>query len=157
MTLDGEPVSAYTHGIRYFKTADGTSGAGFSPNQIYEEVWKDNPFGTENTVAVHIRHLREKVEYNPAGAALSEKSSGGVAIKSEINETEKEGVDMKKWKNSPAAKIIAWIILTICAVGCVASARAYAMAMTGEGIYTETEEQVKERMIGEEADMQFLL
>ena len=38
----------------------------FSPNQIYEQVWQDNPYGTENTVAVHIRHLREKVEYNPA-------------------------------------------------------------------------------------------
>ncbi len=55
---------------------------------------------------------------------------------------------MKKWKNSAAAKFVAWIILTICAVGCVASA-AVIMAMTGEGIYTETEEQVKERMIGE--------
>ena len=33
---------------------------------IYQQVWKDNPYGTENTVAVHIRHLREKVEYNPA-------------------------------------------------------------------------------------------
>ena len=45
---------------------------------------------------------------------------------------------MKKWKNSAAAKFVAWIILTICAVGCVASA-AVIMAMTGEGIYTETE------------------
>ena len=35
-------------------------------DQTYEAVWKDNPYGTENTVAVHIRHLREKVEYNPA-------------------------------------------------------------------------------------------
>ena len=41
-------------------------GEVFSPNQIYEQVWQDNPYGTENTVAVHIRHLREKVEYNPA-------------------------------------------------------------------------------------------
>ena len=41
-------------------------GQVFSPNQIYEQVWNDNPFRNENTVAVHIRHLREKVEYNPA-------------------------------------------------------------------------------------------
>ena len=34
--------------------------------KLYEQVWQDNPYGTENTVAVHIRHLREKVEYNPA-------------------------------------------------------------------------------------------
>ena len=30
-------------------------GEVFSPNQIYEQVWQDNPYGTENTVAVHIR------------------------------------------------------------------------------------------------------
>ena len=41
-------------------------GQVYSPNEIYEKVWKDNPYGTENTVAVHIRHLREKIEYNPA-------------------------------------------------------------------------------------------
>ena len=41
-------------------------GQVFSPNEIYEKVWNDNPFRNENTVAVHIRHLREKVEYNPA-------------------------------------------------------------------------------------------
>ena len=34
----------------------------FSSAQIYEQVWNDNPFRNENTVAVHIRHLREKVE-----------------------------------------------------------------------------------------------
>ena len=49
VTLDGEKV-ALTR----------------TPNQIYEQVWNDNPFRNENTVAVHIRHLREKVEYNPA-------------------------------------------------------------------------------------------
>ena len=32
----------------------------------YETVWKEKPFGTDNTVAVHIRHLREKIEINPA-------------------------------------------------------------------------------------------
>ena len=41
-------------------------GEVYSPNQIYAKVWKDEPYGTENTVAVHIRHLREKVEINPA-------------------------------------------------------------------------------------------
>lgn len=37
-----------------------------SPKRIYREVWGDDPFGAENTVAVHIRHLREKLEINPA-------------------------------------------------------------------------------------------
>ena len=41
-------------------------GRVFSPKEIYEAVWKDVSVGTENTVAVHIRHLREKIEYNPA-------------------------------------------------------------------------------------------
>lgn len=66
VSLDGEKDFSDTHGIRYFKTSDGASRRGVFPNQIYEQVWQDNPYGTENTVAVHIRHLREKVEYNPA-------------------------------------------------------------------------------------------
>ena len=33
---------------------------------IYSLVWKEKPFGSDNTVAVHIRHLREKIEINPA-------------------------------------------------------------------------------------------
>lgn len=38
----------------------------FSPREIYQRVWEDEPFGAESTVAVHIRHLREKIEINPA-------------------------------------------------------------------------------------------
>ncbi len=38
----------------------------FSPKEIYSKVWKDEPYGAESTVAVHIRHLREKIEINPA-------------------------------------------------------------------------------------------
>lgn len=41
-------------------------GQVFSPNEIYEKVWKFSPIGTENTVAVHIRHIREKIEITPA-------------------------------------------------------------------------------------------
>ncbi|MBQ9142798.1 MAG: winged helix-turn-helix domain-containing protein, partial [Lachnospiraceae bacterium] len=41
-------------------------GRVFSPKEIYEKVWKDIPLGSEGTVAVHIRHLREKIEINPA-------------------------------------------------------------------------------------------
>ena len=40
-------------------------GEVFSPKEIYRRVWKDAPFGAESTVAVHIRHLREKIEINP--------------------------------------------------------------------------------------------
>lgn len=38
----------------------------FSSRQIYERVWNDAAYGAENTVAVHIRHLREKLEIDPA-------------------------------------------------------------------------------------------
>ena len=41
-------------------------GKVFSPNEIYKAVWKYNPIGAENTVAVHIRHIREKIEIMPA-------------------------------------------------------------------------------------------
>ena len=40
-------------------------GRVFSINQIYEKVWNENSIGVDNTVAVHIRHIREKIEINP--------------------------------------------------------------------------------------------
>ncbi|MBQ3866537.1 MAG: response regulator transcription factor [Clostridia bacterium] len=41
-------------------------GTVLSPKKIYEEVWQESPYGAENTVAVHIRHIREKIEIDPA-------------------------------------------------------------------------------------------
>ncbi len=38
----------------------------FSPEKIYTTIWADSPVGVQNTVAVHIRHLREKIEINPS-------------------------------------------------------------------------------------------
>ena len=66
VTLDGEKVALTRTEYDILKLLMTHPGQVFSPNQIYESVWKDNPYGTENTVAVHIRHLREKVEYDPA-------------------------------------------------------------------------------------------
>lgn len=66
VTLDGEKISLTRTEYDILKLLMEHPGEVYSPNQIYEKVWKDNPYGTENTVAVHIRHLREKVEYNPA-------------------------------------------------------------------------------------------
>lgn len=66
VSLDGEPVALTRTEYDILKLLMENPGKVYSPNQIYELVWKDNPYGTENTVAVHIRHLREKVEYNPA-------------------------------------------------------------------------------------------
>ena len=66
VTLDGDPVALTPTEYDILKLLMEHPGKVFSPNQIYEQVWGDNPYGTENTVAVHIRHLREKVEINPA-------------------------------------------------------------------------------------------
>ena len=41
-------------------------GEVISPKEIYRRVWQDEPFGADSTVAVHIRHLREKIEIDPA-------------------------------------------------------------------------------------------
>ncbi|MBE5881250.1 MAG: response regulator transcription factor [Lachnospiraceae bacterium] len=40
-------------------------GRVFSTQQIYESIWNEDAYGAENTVAVHIRHIREKIEINP--------------------------------------------------------------------------------------------
>ena len=40
-------------------------GKVFSINQIYENIWNEEAIGADNTVAVHIRHIREKIEINP--------------------------------------------------------------------------------------------
>ena len=64
--LDGEKVNLTRTEYDILKLLMEHPGEVFSPNQIYETVWKDSPYGIENTVAVHIRHLREKLEYNPA-------------------------------------------------------------------------------------------
>ena len=66
VTLDGESVPLTRTEYDILKLLMENPGKVYSPNKIYEMVWQDNPYGTENTVAVHIRHLREKLEYNPA-------------------------------------------------------------------------------------------
>ena len=64
--LDGELVALTPTEYDILKLLMKNPGKVYSPSQIYAAVWHDNPYGTENTVAVHIRHLREKLEYNPA-------------------------------------------------------------------------------------------
>lgn len=66
VTLDGEEVSLTPTEYDILKLLMGQPGRVFSPGEIYESVWKDLPYGSEGTVAVHIRHLREKLEINPA-------------------------------------------------------------------------------------------
>lgn len=66
VTLDGEAVSLTPTEYDILKLLMQNPGKVFSPKEIYRRIWNDMPFGSENTVAVHIRHIREKVEINPA-------------------------------------------------------------------------------------------
>lgn len=66
VTLSGEPVSLTPTEYDILKLFMQTPGKVMSPKDIYRQVWNDAPFGAENTVAVHIRHIREKIEVNPA-------------------------------------------------------------------------------------------
>ena len=64
--IDGENVSLTKKEYEILKLLMENPNKVFSPQDIYLKVWNDYPVGTENTVAVHIRHLREKIEINPA-------------------------------------------------------------------------------------------
>ena len=66
VTVDGEPVSLTPLEYSILRLLLSHPGQVFSTSQIYEQVWNDPSLGSENTVAVHIRHLREKLEIDPA-------------------------------------------------------------------------------------------
>lgn len=65
VTLDGEqiPVTPTEYGILKFLTSN--AGKVFSIEQIYEAVWNEPAYSAENTVAVHVRRIREKIEIDP--------------------------------------------------------------------------------------------
>ncbi len=65
VTVDGEEVrlTPVEYGILHFLTAN--AGRVFSIQQIYEAVWQEPAYSAENTVTVHIRRIREKIEINP--------------------------------------------------------------------------------------------
>lgn len=66
VTVDGDLVNLTPLEFQILRLLISHPGQVFSMLQIYEQVWKDEAFGNENTVAVHIRHLREKIEIDPA-------------------------------------------------------------------------------------------
>ena len=66
VTVDDEPVKMTPIEYNILKLLLSHPGQVFSSAQIYEQVWNDPAYGSENTVAVHIRPLREKIEINPA-------------------------------------------------------------------------------------------
>ena len=65
VTVDGEPVSLTPTEYDILKLLLEHPGEVFSPRELYRRVWHEEPLGAENTVAVHIRHLREKLESDP--------------------------------------------------------------------------------------------
>jgi DNA-binding response OmpR family regulator len=66
VTVDGEAVTLTPIEYNILKLFLSHPGQVFSSSQIYEQVWNDAALSSDNTVAVHIRHLREKIEINPA-------------------------------------------------------------------------------------------
>lgn len=66
VTCDGEPVSLTPTEYDILKLLMTHPDTVFSPKEIYSRVWNDIPMESERTVAVHIRHIREKIEIDPA-------------------------------------------------------------------------------------------
>ena len=65
VTVDGEHVKLTPIEYKILLLLVKNQGKVFSINQIYESIWNEEAIGADNTVAVHIRHIREKIEVNP--------------------------------------------------------------------------------------------
>lgn len=65
VTVDGEQVKLTSIEYNILLLLVKHQGKVFSIDQIYENIWNENAVGVDNTVAVHIRHIREKIEINP--------------------------------------------------------------------------------------------
>ena len=65
VTVDGNQVNLTPTEYNILKFLIKNKGIVFSIEQIYQNVWEDEAFGAENIIAVHIRHIREKIEINP--------------------------------------------------------------------------------------------
>lgn len=65
VTVDGEMVKLTPIEYNILLLLVKNQGRVFSIDQIYESIWNEDAIGADNTVAVHIRHIREKIEINP--------------------------------------------------------------------------------------------
>ena len=63
--VDGEAVRMTPIEYNILLLLMKNPGRVFSTTQIYESIWNEEAIGADNTVAVHIRHIREKIEINP--------------------------------------------------------------------------------------------
>lgn len=66
INVDGEPVTLTPKEYDILSFLMSHPGIVFSPAEIYRRVWGEVPIGVDNAIAVHIRHLREKIEVDPA-------------------------------------------------------------------------------------------
>lgn len=66
VTIDTQPVQLTYTEYEILKLLMQNKGKCYSPKEIYRHIWKEVPDGCERAIAVHIRHLREKIEVNPA-------------------------------------------------------------------------------------------
>ncbi|NMD72088.1 response regulator transcription factor [Bacillus sp. DNRA2] len=65
ITIDGEVVHLTPVQYKILKLLTANAGRVFSIEEIYEKVWNEPSFNPDNTVTVHIRKIREKIEFNP--------------------------------------------------------------------------------------------
>lgn len=65
VTVDGEVVKLTPIEYNILLLLVKNQGKVYSIDQIYESIWNEDAIGADNTVAVHIRHIREKIEINP--------------------------------------------------------------------------------------------
>lgn len=65
VTVDGDLIKLTPIEYNILLLLVKNAGKVFSINQIYESIWNEEAIGADNTVAVHIRHIREKIEINP--------------------------------------------------------------------------------------------
>ncbi|HJB99357.1 MAG TPA: response regulator transcription factor [Candidatus Flavonifractor merdavium] len=65
LLVDGEPVRLTATELKIVELLMRSAGRVFPAEEIYRRVWGEEPFATENTVMVHIRRIREKIELNP--------------------------------------------------------------------------------------------
>ena len=66
VTVNGEEVSLTFSEYEILKLLMSNPGTCFSPSEIYHRIWNENTSGTEKSIAVHIRHIRKKIEVDPA-------------------------------------------------------------------------------------------
>jgi DNA-binding response OmpR family regulator len=65
VALDGEPVAVTPTEFGILRLLTENAGRVFSMERIYEAVWNEPAYSPENTVAVHVRRIREKIEIDP--------------------------------------------------------------------------------------------